>query len=376
MTHQRRYILRSIVFLVIAALVVAGLSGIIWRAFLHNPALNGLILSVLLLGIVYNFRRMIQLRPETRWIEAFRSNRPGFSLQTVPRILAPLAAVLRERDRRGRAVISPAVVRHFLDSTGSRLDETRDIARYQTGLLIFLGLLGTFWGLLEAINAVGGVIAGLSIGGGDFVALFNDMKAGLTRPLSGMGTAFSSSLFGLAGSLVLGFLDLQATQAQNGFYNDLEEWLSSIARFGGEGGAVDGGGQPLPVYVQAMLEQTAENLDRLQTTLSRSEEGRQQLNQLLGSLGDKLGALNDRLGRQQDILARMGEGQLALIDQLGRRSGSLLDEASREHLRSTDLQLGRVIEELVRERDELKAELKLIARAIAIAAGEPPSARG
>lgn len=376
MSNQQRYILRSILFLFITGLVVAVLSSIIWRAFLNNPPLNGLILGVLVLGIAYNFRRILQLRPELRWIEAFRTNRPGFSLQSAPRILAPLASVLSERDRRGRTAISPVVLRHFLDSTGARLDETRDIARYQAGLLIFLGLLGTFWGLLEAINAVGGVIAGLTIGSGDFVALFNEMKAGLTRPLSGMGTAFSSSLFGLAGSLILGFLDLQASQAQNGFYNELEEWLSGMARFGSGDLQGDLGGQPLPVYVQAMLEQTAENLDRLQNVLARGEDGRQHLNSALTGLNERLGLLNERLGRQHELLARMGEGQLALIDQIGRRTGPVLDDATREHIRNTDLQIGRLAEEIVRERDELKVELKLVARTIAIAAGEPSSGRG
>jgi hypothetical protein len=376
--NQRRYIIRAVLFLLLAGIVVLVLHRIVWQAFLHNPLLNGFIIGVLLIGIVYNFRRILQLRPEQRWIEAFRTNRPGFSLQSAPRLIAPIANMLRERDRRSRGALSALSIRYLLDSTNARLDESRDIARYQTGLLIFLGLLGTFWGLLEAINAVGGVISGMSVGTGDVVELFDEMKAGLSRPLSGMGTAFSSSLFGLAGSLVLGFLDLQATQAQNGFYNDLEEWLSGMARFGAsDGGLPDmGGGQPIPVYVQAMLEQTAENLDRLQDTLSRSEEGKGQLTQTLAGLSERLGLLTDRLEREQELLARMSDGQAALADQLGRRNGIMLDELTRDHIRNTDLQLGRLIEELVRERNELKNELKLVARTIALAAGEPPPVRG
>jgi hypothetical protein len=378
MNQQRRYIVRATLFLLIAAVIVGALHQIIWRAFLHNPLLNGLIIGVLLIGIVYNYRRMLQLRPEQRWIEAFRTNRPGFSLQTAPRLLAPIANVLGERERRGRAALSALSIRYLLDSTIARLDESRDIARYQTGLLIFLGLLGTFWGLLEAINAVGAVISGLSIGSGDTVTLFNNMKTGLSRPLSGMGTAFSSSLFGLAGSLVLGFLDLQATQAQNGFYNELEEWLSSMGRFSSSEGQLGelGVGQPLPVYLQAMLEQTAENLERLHGTVARSEEGRTALGQTLELLGGRLGQLGDRLERQQELLVRMADGQLTLADQLGRRHALTLDEATREHIRNTDQQLGRLVAEIVREREELKHELKLVARTIAIAAGEPPTGRG
>ena len=379
MNNQGRFIFRAGLFLVLALILVGVLHQVIWRAFLHNPLLNGLILGVLILGIGYNFRRMLRLRPERRWIEAFRTNRPGFSLEVAPQLLAPIANVLGERDRRGRSTMSPLSIRYLLDSISARLDESRDIARYLTGLLIFLGLLGTFWGLLEAINAVGGVINGLTIGSGDIVELFNEMKAGLSRPLGGMGTAFSASLFGLAGSLVLGFLDLQATQAQNGFYNDLEEWLSSMARFNVSDAGLSelGSGQPIPVYVQAMLEQTAENLDRLHAVVVRSEESRQQLNTALLALNHRLTVLSDRLEQEQDSRGLLGEAQLALIEQLGRRTGLLLDEATRDHIRNSDLQLGRVIEELQREREELKAELKLVARTIAIAAGEPlPPVRG
>ena len=143
--------------------------------------------------------------------------------------------MLGERQRRSRTALSAVSLRHLLDSIGSRLDENRDISGYLRNLLIFLGLLGTFWGLIQAIGAIGGVIAGLTVGSGDFVAVFNEFKAGLLQPLQGMGTAFSASLFGLAGSLVLGFLDLQASQAEQHFSNELEEWLSGHHPAGGAG---------------------------------------------------------------------------------------------------------------------------------------------
>jgi hypothetical protein len=373
---QGRYVARAALFLALVALVVGALGEVVLRAFLHNPLLNGLILAILALGIAYNLRRMVQLWPERRWIEAFRAGRPGYAPASAPRLVAPIAQALGEPERRGRATFSALSIRYLLDSIQARLDESREIARYMTGLMIFLGLLGTFWGLLESIGAVGGVITGLAVGG-DAAQLFEQMKEGLARPLAGMGTAFSASLFGLAGSLVLGFLDLQAGQAQNAFTNELEEWLASMARLAGAELSGEAGGPPIPVYVQALLEQTAENLERLQATVARTEDGRQQLGQAVVQLNDRLGLLAERIEREQDGLRRLAEAQGALVEQLGRRPPPLLDEATREHLRATDLQLARTVEELVRLREELKAELKLVARTIALAAGEPPPpARG
>ena len=180
-------------------------------------------------------------------------------------------------------------VRYLLDSISARLDESRDISRYQIGLLIFLGLLGTFWGLLETIGSVSEVINGLSVGEGDLVTMFDELKAGLAAPMGGMGTAFGSSLFGLAGSLVLGFLDLQANQAQNSFYNEVEEWLSGLTRLSGARAAVQRlGDVSIPAYVQALLEQTAENLEGLQRSVARSEENQPTVHSGLIALTERL----------------------------------------------------------------------------------------
>ncbi len=387
MTNPQRFLNRIILFLVLVLGVTGLVYQIIVQAFLHNPALNGLIIGVLLLGIVYTFRRILLLKPEIRWIEAFRTQQPGFSLHEPPRLLAPVTAVLGERERRGRASLNAMSMRYLLDSISARLDESREISRYLTGLLIFLGLLGTFWGLLETINSVGLVIANLSLGNNDMVTLFNEMKAGLSAPLSGMGTAFSSSLFGLAGSLVLGFLDLQANQAQNAFYNDLEEWLSTLTQLravedtpalaGTHQPALQGA--PLPTYVQAMLQQTAENLENLESAMQRSEDGRSQLNGLLIGLNDQLGLLNERLERGQMVNERLLETQEAVGQHLIRQAQSEgLDPASREHLRNLDIRLERAIDELSRGREEmtreLRQEIKLVSRTIALAAGEPNGA--
>jgi hypothetical protein len=171
---------------------------------------------------------VIRLYPEVAWVNNFRISDPGLAVARHPKLLAPMAAILGG-ERTGRMTISQQTMRHLLDSIATRLDEARDISRYMTGLLVFLGLLGTFWGLIETVGSVGKVIDGLKVGG-DAGALFDTLKEGLAAPLSGMGISFSSSLFGLAGSLILGFLDLQSSQAQNRFYTDLEDWLASTVR--------------------------------------------------------------------------------------------------------------------------------------------------
>ncbi len=220
------FLLRMLIFLTLVGFLAAILHEQLLKSFMNNPGLNGLIVGVLGLGIIYAFRQVIRLYPEIRWVNAFRIADPGLAITHKPKLLAPMATMLR--DRTGALSLSTAAMRSFMDSIGSRLDEARDTGRYLVGLLVFLGLLGTFWGLLETINSVGRAIDTLDSKATDNVQLFGDLKAGLSAPLKGMGTAFSSSLLGLAGSLVLGFLELQASHAHNRFYNELEEWLSGI----------------------------------------------------------------------------------------------------------------------------------------------------
>lgn len=380
MTKPQRFLNRVIVFLVATLVVVGLVHAVVWRAFMHNPALNGLILGVLLLGLVYTIRRILLLKSEIAWLEFAQTRLGPPPGEEPPRLLGPVANALAARA--GRGSISTLMVRHMLDSLASRLDESRDISRYQTGLLIFLGLLGTFWGLLETINAVAEVIAGLELGSSELVDVFAELKAGLTAPLSGMGTAFSSSLFGLAGSLVLGFADLQATQAQHAFYNDVEEWLSTLTHDEGRDDEPSmrrrlPAGEPVPAYVQALLEQTAENLDRMHQTLQRGDAAREQLAGLLGQIARALAGLEDRMRRDQEVLTRLAEAQHALLRQLAEqgRATPANDEATRNHLRNIDVQLQRLLEETVRGRDELsrelRGELRLVARTIAVAAGVP-----
>src|SRR5213080_1455156 len=239
LSSPRIFLVRMTVFLILGVLLVVILYKQIWAAFLANPGLNALIIGVLLVGILLSYRQVIRLFPEVAWVNSFRLADPGLELARPPSLLAPMAAILGERSS-GRMAISPTIMRSLLDSIATRLDEARDLSRYLTSLLIFLGLLGTFWGLIETVGSVGKVIDGLKVGG-DAGSLFDTLKEGLAAPLGGMGISFSSSLFGLAGSLILGFLDLQSSQAQNRFYTDLEDWLASTVREYGDGGSGIGG---------------------------------------------------------------------------------------------------------------------------------------
>jgi hypothetical protein len=233
LSSPRIFLVRMVVFLTLCALVVLVLYRQIWTAFLANPGLNALIIGVLGIGIALAFRQVLRLFPEIDWVNGFRLADPGLAVERPPVLLAPMAVLLR--DRIGRMAISAQMMRGILDSIAARLDEARDTSRYMTGLLVFLGLLGTFWGLIETMGSVGSVINNLKPGG-DAAAIFESLKEGLAAPLSGIGISFSASLFGLAGSLILGFLDLQTSQAQNRFYTELEDWLSTTVRDLGVGG--------------------------------------------------------------------------------------------------------------------------------------------
>ncbi len=242
LSRPQVFVWRMFLFVLLAGCVVAVLYEDIAGAFMANPGLNGLIIGVLLIGIIYALQQVLRLYPEIRWVNSFRVSDPGLAVERPPVMLAPMATMFRRRQ--GAAAVSPAVMRSILDSIASRLDEARETTRYLVGLLIFLGLLGTFWGLLQTIQSVGLTISTLNTSTGESALIFEELKSGLQAPLTGMGTAFSSSLFGLAGSLILGFLDLQASQAQNRFYNELEEWLSGITEMAPESGATGVQGTP------------------------------------------------------------------------------------------------------------------------------------
>ena len=372
MTRPRIFITRMTIFLGITVVVAAVMSEMLARTFAANPPLNGLIILVLLFGIGYIFRQVFSLYAEVRWIEGFRSTQPKLAVLAPPKLLAPMATMMGESQ--GQMTLSALSMRTLLDGIGARLDESRDFSRYLISLLIFLGLLGTFWGLLQTIFSVGNVVQGLTVGGGDIATIFRDFKLGLQAPLIGMGTAFSSSLFGLAGSLVLGFLNLQSSQAQNRFYNDLEEWLSSLTRLS-SASALGDGGQSISAYVNALLEQTADSLENLQRTMTRGEASRMAADSSLLNLTEKLATLSDQMRAEQALLVKLVEGQVdmkPLLEKLTVQptlSDGGMDDATRAHIRNIDVHLVRLLEESISGRnqmvDDLRSEIKLLARTIA-----------
>ncbi|WP_431280831.1 flagellar motor protein MotA [Humitalea sp. 24SJ18S-53] len=384
MTRPTIFLWRMLGFLAAVTALCAALSGELSHAFAANPVLNAVIFGVLLLGIAWNIRQVVWLEREVSWLEGFRAPRPGQAARRPPQLLAPMASMLAAR-RSERLSLSAPAMRSVLDGIGSRLDESRELSRYVTGLSIFLGLLGTFWGLIMTIGAVADVINGMSVGSGDLNALFNQLKSGLAQPLTGMGIAFSSSMLGLAGALVLGFLDLTAGQAQNRFYNELEEWLAGLTRLssGSLGGGESEGGS-IPAYVQALLEQTAENMEGLQTVLARGEESRMQGNNALLTLTERLTVLTEQMRASQSLMQRVAETQASLaqtltpaLTRLAEASGTVvLDEGSRGHLRNLELYLARMLEETAAGRtqstSELRSEIKILARTIASLAEEQP----
>jgi hypothetical protein len=379
--RARRFLLRMAVFLVVVAALALALGRPLTAAFMGNPAVNGVILGILLAGIVYIFRQVFLLNPEIDWIESFRERVANRDLTAppgpAPRLLAPMARMLGPRQG-GRVSLSGSSLQTLLDGIASRLDETRETSRYLIGVLVFLGLLGTFYGLLETVRSVGGVIGALNVSTSDLARAFADLKAGLESPLHGMATAFSSSLFGLAGSLVLGFLDLQAGQAQNRFYNDLEEWLSTYTRLSG-GPFGDVGDSSVPAYIQALLEQTADSLENLQRIMTRSEESRIAANTTLTGLTDRLGGLGDNMKAGQLLMVRLAENQMELKPALTRLAtvaeNSLgLDDVLRAHLRNIEAYMARMTEDLAEGRaqtvNDLRSEIRLLARTIAALADE------
>ncbi|HEX4261339.1 MAG TPA: flagellar motor protein MotA [Acetobacteraceae bacterium] len=385
MTRPIHYLIRMVLFLVAVAVVAALLSKTLVQAFVNNPLLNSLILAILVIGIALTLRQVARLTAEVNWVETFQQSRIRLATLPPPRLLAPMASMLASRGHKGRDghdrfTLSAPAMRSLLDGIASRLDESRELSRYLTGLLIFLGLLGTFWGLLLTVHSVSAVIGSMSVGSGDINAMFEQLKSGLARPLQGMGTAFSASMFGLSGALVLGFLDLTAGQAQNRFFNELEEWLAGLTRLSSGVLGAEGEGS-VPLYVQALLEQTAENMEGLQHILTRGEEGRGQANQAVLMLTERLGTLSDTMRASQQLMLRIAESQAQLGPAMQRLADRGADDATRGdvtrgHLRNIEMYLQRLLGESEQGRIQMTAdlrnEIRVLTRTIAaLAEGQP-----
>lgn len=380
MTRPSRYLIRMAVFLVIVLACIGALYPTLAPAFMANAVLNGIIVGVFVVGVVFIFQNVVRIGPEVAWVESYRTAEPGSRPPgRPPRLLSTMATMLGDRGH--RVSLSAISMRSLLDTIGSRLDESREISRYLIGLLVFLGLLGTFWGLLQTVSAIGDVIDSLDVAASaDLAGMFDELKQGLEQPVAGMGTAFSSSLFGLAGSLVLGFLELQAGQAQNRFYNDLEEWLSSVTRLSSAGTLGVEGEQQIPAYIQALLEQTADSLENLQRTIVRGEEGRLTANTNLMALTERMTTLTDQMRAEQTLMRRIAESQVEMRPVMARLSDALsggvlgIDDESRAHIRNLEIYAARLLEEMSTGRadtvQEIRSEIKMLARTIAALADE------
>ena len=322
LSSPRIFLVRMLVFLVLLALLAFILYRQIWQAFLANPGLNALIIGVLLIGIILSFRQVLRLFPEIAWVNGFRLADPGLAHGRAPVLLAPMAAILG--DRGARTAISPQIMRSLLDSIATRLDEARDTSRYMTGLLVFLGLLGTFWGLIETVGSVGGVIQNLRVGG-DAAAMFDSLRDGLAAPLSGMGISFSSSLFGLAGSLVLGFLDLQSGQAQNRFYINLEDWLSTTVRDLADDQLVAAAGAP----AGTMSTEVRNALDRMREIVAETGSSKAATN-AMANLAEAIQGMVQHMRQEQQLIRNWADAQAEQNNEMKR----LLEIIARESTRS------------------------------------------
>lgn len=351
-----------VTMLVITGLVAAGawlIHGQVAEVFRSNLWLNGFIAFVFVLGVFTCFWQVFILIQSVSWIEDFVGHGPGAETQRAPRLLAPLASLLRSRGQRMQ--ISSSSSRSILESVATRIDEARDITRYLTNLLIFLGLLGTFYGLATSVPAIVETIRSLSPQPGeDGTAVFAKLMGGLESQLGGMGTAFSSSLLGLAGSLVVGLLELFAGHGQNRFYRELEEWLSSITRLGYSSGEAEGESDGGAVAV--VLDQMVTQMESLQSLYAQAEASRGQVEARIADLSAAIGALAQRLeagSGQTAALDKIAEGQERLIAALvGAEGGAHSDAESRMRLRSIDVQMLRILEEISAGRQESVADLR------------------
>ncbi|MAE48540.1 MAG: biopolymer transporter ExbB [SAR116 cluster bacterium] len=328
MTNPHRYLIRMLVFLLMVGAIAGLLYAPLFRAFMGNPALNGVILGALLLGIIYSFRQILRLDPERRWLMNVQKSGKLDSRQVKPVLLATVYAMLA--DQRQESQLSALSLRSVLDGVAARLDEGREISRYMIGLLVFLGLLGTFWGLLQTIGAVGAVVGSIDTASTDFEAMMQQLKGGLDAPLSGMSTAFSSSLFGLAGSLILGFLDLQLGQAMGRFFNELEDWLSAFARFNDRPDTTD---MNTGALATGMSQEAARALIHLGNAIAAGEDNRNRVLEQLGNVNMTLAALNEALTddrRLREQLAQLNAGiaQLSadLADDRGKANAAVSAE--------------------------------------------------
>ena len=342
MTDPRRYLIRMMLFLGIVAVVVALLFRPLMAAFMGNAALNSLIMAVAVIGIIYVILQVLRLVPEVRWLTDIQRTRTLNPNAQKPVLLATVNVMLA--DARSDSRLSALSLRSVLDGVAGRLDEGREISRYIIGLLVFLGLLGTFWGLLQTIGSVSAVVGGLDLVNSDFESLMAQLRSGLDAPLSGMATAFSSSLFGLAGSLVLGFLDLQLGQAIGRFFNEVEDWLSAFAKYNDPAGQQ---GSQSSALAQPMSEEASRALIQLASAIESSENDR-------GQMLTQITTMNQNMHQLSELLAD--------------------DRRLRDQLAALQATMGEIAQQVALSRSEHHTELRAEIRALSASLSKMPSA--
>ena len=324
--------------------------------FLANPYLNGFILMVFFIGVGTCFNQALSLIYSVQWIEGFTTQRAGHENSKPPQLLAPLAGLLRGRG--ARTQLGSAASRSILDSISMRIDEQRELTRYITNMLIFLGLLGTFYGLATTVPALVQTIQSLSPAEGESVVdTFSRLQKGLEGQLNGMGIAFASSLLGLAGSLLVGLLEVFSSRGQNRFYGELEDWLSSITRVGFAGGEGEGTGEQS--MLGAMMDQMSEQMDGMARMYSQTSQGQADVETHLIKLTSTIEKLTHKLDQgQTEALERVAASQEKMLARMGQGGGEGLDAESRSRLRSIDVQMLRILEEVSSGRQESIGEIR------------------
>jgi len=366
MTRPKIARLTMTLFTVTLLAVCVAVSDKLFAAFLSNPYFNSGILVTLTFGVAAAYRQISRIDRSVLWIQGFKGSTQLPS--DPPFLLVPLASVLQKND--AMPYINATSLRAMLDGVFTRVDESRDLSRYLMNVLILLGLLGTFWGLLQTVSGIGTVIGGLSVGEGDLKTVFDGFKDGLRKPLLGMGISFSASLFGLASSLILGFLDLQTGRAQNVFCSELEEWLgrrSSISE-----SLLQHGSATSPAYQEALVSTLSEQLERLQKTMRLSHENQLAEQSHLRSLAETVSALNDNVKSQHMLLSKLTQLQTETTPALSQLTEVIVtSNASRveEHVRSVDISLKEISQKLSNSAEtqtsELRDELRTIAKILA-----------
>jgi hypothetical protein len=367
---QKSFLLRIITLILAFGAVGGYMAPTLIPSFYTNIPMNSLILGLLLLGIFLVILKTQSLRPEIQWLQGYRQGQLRVNNLYSPFILAPVAGLLGPVDQ--KKSLSPASINLALEMVYNRLQEARSSLKYITGVLIFLGLLGTFWGLLQTIRSIGDVIANLPVNTGDSILFFNDLKQGLKQPLKGMGVAFTSSMFGLGGSLIIGFLDVQVGQFYGKFYQEVEEWLISFSH--GKGSHLSQGGEDAPsaAYLAGLIERLSTHLEEMTQVYAQDQIHGQNFQKNVVFLSERTATLVDYMKTEKDLMIKIAEHQLDLQNTLKHLKDSIphmgLSDASQTHIRNLDVSVTTLIDQLhthhAQSRTDLKEEMRFLARVL------------